>query len=59
MVVYNINLLVGCYILVMCSVTFHMVPVYVSRGKALSLLSALYFWATLRCGVFGCHGILV
>ena len=36
------------------------IPWYtVSAGNTLSLMSALYLWATLGCGVFGCHGILV
>ena len=33
--------------------------VYGSRGNTLSLMSALYLWATLRCGVIGCLGNLV
>ena len=31
----------------------------VPAGNTLSLMSALYLWATLGCGVFGCHGNLV
>ena len=38
-------------------VTFH--GNTVPAGNTLSLMSALYLWATLVCGVFGCHGNLV
>ena len=31
----------------------------VPAGNTLSLMSALYLWATLGGGVFGCHGNLV
>ena len=39
------------------NVTFH--GNTVPAGNTLSLMSALYLWATLRCGVIGCHGNLV
>ena len=39
------------------NVTFH--GNSVPAGNTLSLMSALYLWATLGCGVFGCHGNLV
>ena len=39
------------------NVTFH--GNTVPAGDTLSLISALYLWATLGCGVFGCHGNLV
>ena len=38
-------------------VTFH--GNTVPAGNILSLMSALYLWATLGCGVFGCHRNLV
>ena len=39
------------------NVTFQCI--YSSRGNPLSLMSVIYLWATLGCGVFSCHGILV
>ena len=39
----------------MCDIPWYIV----SRGNPLSLMSVLYLWATLGCGVFSCHGILV
>ena len=39
----------------MCDIPWYTVP----TGNTLSLMSALYLWATLGCGVFGCHGNLV
>ena len=47
-------------VLEMCIVWICDIPWYtVPAGNTLSLMSALYLWATLGCGVFGCHGNLV
>ena len=45
------------YIYIYINVTFH--GNTVPAGDTLSLMSALYLWATLGCGVFGCLGNLV
>ena len=35
--------------------TFHGIYM-VSRGNHLSSVSVVHVWATLRCGMFSCHG---
>ena len=39
----------------LCDIPWYAVP----AGNTLSLMSALYLWATLGCGVFGCYGNIV
>ena len=40
----------------MCDIPWY---IYGSSGNPLSLISVVYLWATLGCGMFSCHGILV